>query len=257
MIDLLKNYTPYSIDISAWDTEISKNPSNELSVVYVQRYNGPHTKQVPTTHNSWEIGCVLNGKAQLHLDKIHQLKQGDVFLLAPNIVHFEYAPKQMEVIWIGLTGQITDNIKPKPLRMANLPELRPWFETIWQTAHHCHGPTGPELEGLARMVLSRFLRLLTNESSGAIHLAVEWMEENYHRDFTVALLAEILGCSEGYLYRLFKKHTGKTPVQTLTEIRIRHALQMMENTNLKQKEIARLVGYKDPLYFSRLLKRIH
>jgi quercetin dioxygenase-like cupin family protein len=83
---LLKNYKPYSIDISAWNSEIFPTPSNELSVVYVQHYNGPHTKQVQSTHDSWEIGCILSGKAELHLDETHQLKQGDVFLLAPDTV---------------------------------------------------------------------------------------------------------------------------------------------------------------------------
>ncbi|MFI4910298.1 MAG: AraC family transcriptional regulator [Sedimentisphaeraceae bacterium JB056] len=255
MTNLLENYKPYSIDNSQWDTALSKKPSRELSVAYVQRYNGPYTKKQPTTHNFWEIGAILGGKTELHLDKTHFLKYGDIFLLAPNTVHFEYAPKKMEIIWIGLTGSALESIKVIPLRKNCSPELVPWFETIWQTAHHCHGSTGPELEGLAKTILSRFLRFLTNESSTTINLTLEWMEKNYARNFTVSLLAEILCCSEGHLYRLFKKYKNQTPIQTLTKIRLRHALQMMENTNLKQKEIAKLVGYKDPLYFSRILKK--
>lgn len=59
--------------------------------------------------------------------------------------------------------------------------------------------------------------------------------------------------------RLFIKETGKTPSEYLTDKRINYAKLLLE-TRLKDKsmnvkEIANLVGFDDPYYFSRVFKK--
>ena len=55
--------------------------------------------------------------------------------------------------------------------------------------------------------------------------------------------------------RLFHQRTGFSPLEYLTRLRLNHASQLMAETALSIAEIARAVGYEDPLYFSRLFRR--
>ncbi|MNR34343.1 HTH-type transcriptional regulator YesS [compost metagenome] len=56
--------------------------------------------------------------------------------------------------------------------------------------------------------------------------------------------------------RVFSQETGQTFIEFLTQIRIRKAMELLKSTSSKSYEIAFLVGYNDPHYFSNLFKRI-
>ena len=60
-----------------------------------------------------------------------------------------------------------------------------------------------------------------------------------------------------YLKKLFKKETGLTPLQYLTEKRLESAASSLASYwgRGNVSETARLCGFSDPLYFSRLFKR--
>ena len=60
-----------------------------------------------------------------------------------------------------------------------------------------------------------------------------------------------------YLKKLFRKETGLTPLQYLTDVRLRNAANELALYDGKENisEIARLCGFSNPLYFSRLFKR--
>ena len=72
-------------------------------------------------------------------------------------------------------------------------------------------------------------------------------------------LAKILsesGYSEDYIRSCFKKITGKTPNEFLTEIRIKHACFLIEvyGEALPLAEVAERCGYLDYVYFSKKFK---
>ncbi|MNM81120.1 HTH-type transcriptional activator Btr [compost metagenome] len=62
------------------------------------------------------------------------------------------------------------------------------------------------------------------------------------------------GVSPDYFTRVFKKTTGKSPVEYLNEIRIKHAKQLLLSTNDSMRSIAQNVGFSDEFYFSRKFK---
>jgi two-component system, response regulator YesN len=57
-----------------------------------------------------------------------------------------------------------------------------------------------------------------------------------------------------YFSHLLMSQTGKGFTEILTEIRIKEAKLLLMETNKSIKEIANLVGYKNPNYFSRMFK---
>ncbi len=63
------------------------------------------------------------------------------------------------------------------------------------------------------------------------------------------------GMSVSWFIRNFKKFTGTTPMQFNTSIRITNSQMLLETTNCAVNEIAHIVGYDNPLYFSRLFHK--
>ncbi|GAB4374004.1 MAG: response regulator [Spirochaetales bacterium] len=64
-----------------------------------------------------------------------------------------------------------------------------------------------------------------------------------------------LSVSTSYFSAIFKKHTGKTFLEYLTEVRMEKAKELLRTTSLRTYEIAEKVGYQDPHYFSLLFRK--
>ena len=73
-------------------------------------------------------------------------------------------------------------------------------------------------------------------------------------DFSLSALAGELGYDAKYLSALFKKKKGVAFTQYLRELRIAHALFLMEQGVVSVKNIAILAGFGDALYFSKIFK---
>ena len=82
--------------------------------------------------------------------------------------------------------------------------------------------------------------------------------KNYpDRSYDLNSFLNTLPFSEGYLKKLFKKETGLTPLQYLTDKRLENAASYLAANGGSQSisEIAHQCGFSDPLYFSRVFKR--
>lgn len=93
------------------------------------------------------------------------------------------------------------------------------------------------------------------EFSYAVRMAIEYLEDNYKSQIDLSDVASHVGLSPEYLSRIFKKETGINFVVYLNNIRLKHALKLLENTNLKVYEIAENVGYSNLSYFSTVFKK--
>ncbi|MBR2405612.1 MAG: helix-turn-helix transcriptional regulator [Clostridia bacterium] len=76
------------------------------------------------------------------------------------------------------------------------------------------------------------------------------------RPISNAELAKTCGISEHYFITLFKQYTGDTPQEHRRKVLIHRACNLLETTDLSIQEISYLLGLDDPLYFSRLFRRI-
>ncbi len=91
---------------------------------------------------------------------------------------------------------------------------------------------------------------------GKIQYAVAWLKEHFQEDISRNALAEKLGLSETYFSSLFKQETGESFVQMLNEIRIHHALELIEEGETDMNRIAASCGYYSRKYFLEVFKRV-
>lgn len=72
---------------------------------------------------------------------------------------------------------------------------------------------------------------------------------------TLPDLCRKFGISQTYMSRLFRKYTGNSFNQHLTERRVNRAKELFrENPDYFIKDVASMVGYEDQFYFSRIFK---
>ena len=71
----------------------------------------------------------------------------------------------------------------------------------------------------------------------------------------VANIAEEVGLSPSRLSHLFKQHTGRSVPAYVEQRRMERAEDLLRMTDRSVAEVARAVGYDDPLYFSRRFRR--
>jgi AraC-like DNA-binding protein len=81
-------------------------------------------------------------------------------------------------------------------------------------------------------------------------MAAEIAEEP-GRPWTVAGLSAAMGYAPDHFSRLFKAVTGERPQSYVLNRRIARARQLLRETTLSVGEIAHVLGFQDPFYFSR------
>lgn len=74
---------------------------------------------------------------------------------------------------------------------------------------------------------------------------------------SIDMVASDLYVSSNYLRYLFTQHSPESFVEHLTRIRMEHSLAMLQSSNLKVQEIARLSGYSNQRYFSSCFKKYY
>ena len=133
------------------------------------------------------------------------------------------------------------------------------MEECWHTA--------PNAEGHYE-ILSHFYRLLSLLSApkraacgtpgqvNRLKPAMEYLEEHlFSSGLTVSELASLCGVSEVTFRGLFSAQHGETPKQYIIRCRLMKARTIIESGEYGSiGEVSYMVGYDDPLYFSRHFK---
>jgi AraC-like DNA-binding protein len=63
--------------------------------------------------------------------------------------------------------------------------------------------------------------------------------------------------SPSYYTALFKRQTGRSPLDYFAQLRMRSAADKLRTTLDSVKSIAATFGYKDALYFTRVFTSVH
>ena len=85
--------------------------------------------------------------------------------------------------------------------------------------------------------------------------AIEYFNKNFNTIINIKDYANDCNISCCWFIRSFKQYTGTTPIQYITNIRINKAKNLLNSSCFTISEIANLIGYQNPLYFSRIFKK--
>ena len=88
-----------------------------------------------------------------------------------------------------------------------------------------------------------------------IQRALEFIKENYDRPISVMEVAEHVALSYHHLCRKFRKETGMTVVELISQLRIEKAKKLLVSTPDPVNEIARQVGFTSTVQFHRTFRK--
>ena len=119
-----------------------------------------------------------------------------------------------------------------------------------------------DIENLKKWFLDKTREICTKlenskekEAGSIIDRAKEYINENFRRDISLDDVSREVDISPYYFSKLFKQETGKNFIEYLTEIRLKNARELLQDSRLSIKEICAQSGYSDPNYFSRIFKK--
>lgn len=177
------------------------------------------------------------------------------------MIHLHLSPSTVAE-WCGNAGG-KDELRPV-LGKPDL-DLRRCFETLGREMLVPAVGSPTMIEALALEIAVRVRRkyavnLPTELAKGGLapwqlRQATEFLQDHLGDDVSIEELARITDLSRYHFMRAFKQSTGKTLVQTLIDLRVEKAREMLENTNLPVSEIAAQVGYDAPQAFARVFRR--
>ena len=91
------------------------------------------------------------------------------------------------------------------------------------------------------------------EQSDAVGQMITLTQERFtDPSLSLSTLADAIGYDSKYVSSLFKRRTGIAYTHFLRDLRIKHAVFLMEEGVANVKNVALLSGFEDPLYFSKV-----
>jgi len=81
---------------------------------------------------------------------------------------------------------------------------------------------------------------------------MQYIHSHYHEKVTLADIAASVSVSDREVLRTFRRGLQKTPFQYLTEVRIRMARRLLQDTSRQVTDIAYECGFGSPSYFSKV-----
>lgn len=121
--------------------------------------------------------------------------------------------------------------------------------------------TPGELEQLENDIIHKYCLLVRNYSmqnySQITQRCITYIDFHYAETLSLSFFADMCHVTKSYLSTLFRKETGTTITDYIHNVRIRHALVLLNSTALPIHAIAASCGYPDINYFIKIFKRLN
>jgi AraC-like DNA-binding protein len=217
------------------------------------------------------IYCVKGeGWYQIQEEK-YTVKPNQLFILPANAGHKYGADNRnpWTIYWLHFTGAqaggfldyLYGNQNYSPLMVVPNEERFRLFEDIYA---HLNMSFNIDNIIYANNCLYHFLvsfresvykHAINEERGDVVKHSIEFMKGHLEQNFTLQELAEQAGLSTSHYSAVFRRKTQNSPVNFFTFLKIQRSCQLLENTDMRVKEIAHQMGFEDPYHFSRVFSQ--
>lgn len=244
----------------------------------------------PHFHKEIEVIYALRGSVNIGVgDQTIQLAEGEVYFFSSGEAHFFLASPDSERLVYQFDLKIFDDITlgRRERSLFELfeqgePHSRNWplafrqrFIDYLLALHQDYLEEEPgrdfRVMGLLHLLIGEMYRSLPQrtprttlqkpealkylETLQQLNLVFDYIENHYAEELTLDQVAAVAGYTPYYFTRFFKKNTGQTFVQFLTEYRIMQAKFILANEKLPMVEVADKAGFASVKTFHHVFKQ--
>lgn len=244
------------------------------SAGYYPEAPGHLVKRTEGHHDAILIACV-SGRGWLKVGEAEpfHLQSNEVAIIPARTAH-QYGADDLapwSVMWAHFRGQDLSHFMDLlqatargarlKLPVAALEQLQ--LEKLYQVLESsCTVANLLSTSARLRWILTELIHLRVpvrenaRSTDEALRQNIDWMRLHLLRRVKLEELARQAGFSVPHYSALFKRKTGYPPMAYFQRLKMQHASQLLVLTDTHVDQIARAVGLEDPLYFSRLFKKI-
>ncbi|MGC3992478.1 MAG: AraC family ligand binding domain-containing protein [Chthoniobacteraceae bacterium] len=211
--------------------------------------------------------CEINGRRS-------PVKPGDLVVIPPQLAHAYGAHEQKpwSIYWFHVQGrqlaaflaELGSSTERPILPVGETPQIPALFEELLALLEPGYAPEN--LLGASHtlahlmVVLIRQQRKAGYDQPGTrqrIAEAMDYMRQHLDQPLSLDHLTAMTHLSRSRLAELFKQQAGYSPIDYFIRQRMQRACQLLDLTKMSIKAIASALGYEDPLYFSRVFRKVN
>lgn len=235
---------------------------------------------VDSSYPAYRLHYVIKGSVVLNYDgKKIQLKRRSIFILIPNTgitYQAEYKKEPTELYWVTFNGHHAKDYVKKiglsethPYTVLTDGKLESFFYDTFIPRDYSPSMFNLVMQRNLINILDYLYqhRPMTERQKSAVLPELEHTKSYIETillyidkhladsDLSIKMFSEKLNVHPSTLSRLFKAELSVCFTEYLTLKRIEYAVPLLQEGLLKVNEVARMVGFEDPLYFSRVYKK--
>lgn len=181
----------------------------------------------------------------------HSVGAGEAFLIRPGEITTYTADTERpwHYIWIGFDGTLSE-------RFAELPAVFSIPSGLFSDLRAAFNIHGTAEEYLAGKLFELYAHVFSGKEEGENYLLKisNFVETNYNARCDVADIAAALNLERHYLARLFRRMSGTTLKDYITQKRIDEAKRLLAEGHTVAYS-AQMSGYNDAFVFSKMFKK--
>lgn len=226
----------------------------------------------PNGRKDYQIIYVYDGKGYFYInDTMHTVEKGNIVLYKPHEPQLynyliEDSPK---VLWVHFTGHDVDNLLTAlgfTDKNIFFVDFNSKYPLLFESIVHELKQKKYSFDILSGAYLIELLSLMSrncfsskanidNLSKEKIYSTIEIIHRDYNKKLSIHNFAAQCNMSTCWFINCFKAITNMTPLEYITKIKIDKSKELLIHSTYNISEISDIVGYDNPLYFSRIFKK--
>ena len=249
--------------------------------------NAGRSFQIPVHwHDEFEIIYVRSGFLTVSISGESYIgKTGDAFVVSPGNLHLmgaqtgtvDYYTFLFPLKYISFrTDDMLDEKLLEPLNSGHLmicPRVKDTAKELCEQLIEIYEAKKDESESKittqvrTKIILLQFILemwkkgfVIENDTSGRNTVEkemVSYIQQNFTEKISLREFGEQFHLSEKYISRYFKEHFHITLSQYVTYLRLEHAKQLLQDTDIPVTDVAMQSGYQNVSYFIRSFKKTY
>lgn len=225
-----------------------------------------------------ELLYVMSGEANIEYNTInYSLKENDFLVIDMNVDYKIEEKKKGLICYLRINHELIKeyiNLYENEIRCTSIfqddenhERIRAIIFSIFENYHDVTGSEGIYLNSLfynlvyilsTNFIFKRNRTVNDNlEYSNQLNVVLDYINNNYNKQIDLSSTAEQVYFSSAYLSRYMKEKVGKNFKELLTEIRLKHALDDIENTDMTIMKVALENGFPNTVSLNKAFKKAY